>query len=175
MIVGLVNLIDKVCNDLTVKRIYVEGIDLIVEAVIFKAVNDLGTSGIFQVGRELLDAQILLLVLDALTVDDAAAKARGPAVFVVRPCVHAALSCLVDGCGNVLEPFLAHVLGLESAACVHEKAADAHIIHQSDLSARFLGAKTLVPRPERNGTVLFVHKSEIHFNLLYCRSQPTQI
>ena len=45
-VVRLVDFIDKVCNNLAVQGVYVEGVDLVVEAVILEAINHLGTSGI---------------------------------------------------------------------------------------------------------------------------------
>ena len=161
-VVGLVDLAYEISDNLAVQGVHVEGVDVVVEAVVLEAADHVVTLGILQIGGELTDAEVLLLVLDALAVDNAAAKAGGPAVLVVGPGVHAALLGLVHASGHVLEPLLAHVLGLQTAAGVHEEAADAHVIHEAHLAQGLGDVQLLVPGPEGYGTVLFVDVFEVH-------------
>ena len=144
-VVGLVDLIDEVSDHLAVEGVHVEGVDVVVEAVVLEAADDVVARGILQIGGEGADTEVLLLVLQTLAVDHAAAEARGPAVLVIGPCVHAALFGILHAGGDVLEPLLAHVLGLQTAAGVHEEAADADVVHEPHLAQGLGDVQLLVP------------------------------
>ena len=65
---------------------------------------------------------------------DTATKARRPAVFVIRPCVHTTPLGFIHASTYVFKPLLAHIFGLQTATSVHEETADAHIVHEPHLS-----------------------------------------
>ena len=144
-IVRFVYFMQKIRDDLPVQGIHVEGVDIIVEAVVLKTADDAGTARILQIRGKGLDAQVLLLELLPLAVDFPAAEAGGPAILVVCPCVHTLLFCFIDAGADVLKPLLAHILGLQTAPGVHEEAADAGVRHQIHLPDRFGDAELFIP------------------------------
>ena len=92
---------------------------------------------------------MIFLVLEQL----AAGKTGGPAVFVVRPRFHAELACFIDAGIDAVKPLVAEILGFKTAACMHEEAVHAEIVHEADLTAQFSFFELVVPAPERDGTV----------------------
>ena len=92
-----------------------------------------------------LKAQVFLLVSESLSVDDPAPEPARPAVLVVRPGAHTAFPRFVDGGFHVGEPFFTHIFCLQAASGVHEKTADACLVHFPDLSSRFRFVKLFVP------------------------------
>ena len=173
-VVRLVDLIDKVGDHFPIQGVHIEGVDVVVEAVVLKATDDVVALGILQVGGEGADTEVLLLILETLAVDHAAAKSRRPAVFVIGPGVHTALFGILHAGGDVLEPLLAHVLGLQASAGVHEEATDAHVVHEPHLAQGLGDVQLLVPRPEGYGTVLFVDVFEVHMYFLLSVLETTK-
>ena len=163
LVVGLVDLADEVIRDLAIQRVHVEGVDIVVEAVVLKATDNVLPTGILKVGGKRAHTQVLLLVLRPLTVNNAAAEAGGPAVLVISPCVHAALFGLVHAGADIFKPLLAHILGLQTAAGVHKEAANADVIHQLHLPQGLGYVQFFIPRPKRYRTVFFSYLFEIHY------------
>jgi hypothetical protein len=161
-IVGLIYLVDKVLDNESVKGINVEGVNFIVEAEVAALADDSVRLDVASVGILGERAEILLPISLALAVDLAAAKAGGPAVFIVCPSVHTAFVTFFDTSAYILKPLLTHILGLKTAAGVHKVAADTNVIHKSGLTEGLGHVQFLVPRPKGHGTVLFVNILEIH-------------
>ena len=80
--------------------------------------------------------------------DLAAAAAAGPAILVVQPCLQAALRARVGQGVDAVEPLVAHVLGNQPRAGVHEKSAEAHLLHHVHLAQQLALLQLAVPRPE---------------------------
>ena len=106
--------------------------------------------------------QALLSVLVAKTVYLSAAKAGGPTVLIISPGVHTSLVAFLNGCSDVVEPFISHILGSKTASRVHKVATDACLVHNADLSLCLFGIELFIPRPEGYGTVFFVYVLKIH-------------
>ena len=90
-------------------------------------------------------AEIFLLIVKPSAVYAAAAEAARPAVFIICPSLHTALSALFDSDGNIFKPFLTHVRRLKSSACMHEISAQACPVHNPDLARRFIRVQLFVP------------------------------
>ncbi len=120
--------------------------------------------GVLAVTLALGKTQIFLLIFKSFSVDYAAAEAAGPAVLVIRPGVHAVLGALVSAHADILEPLVTHVLGLQSAAGVHEKSAYALSAHLVNLFCCLRLVKFFIPRPKRYGAVFFGYIFEVHIN-----------
>ena len=158
----------ELCGDLGIERIDIRFIPCLNDHMVFgNAVNGsihsgqttvnkrVNTEHVFHVGGISVDLFIfeigcvVLLVLEQLT----ARKARRPAVFVIRPRLHAELACLVDAGIDAVKPLIAQILGFQSSARVHEEAVHAEVVHQANLTAQLSFLQFVVPAPERDGTV----------------------
>ncbi len=154
--IGRIGLLDKEAGDLRVQDVDIIGVHLVEKAQGFARGSGGLCDGALQVrggrgGR--LVAEVLLLVALAATVHPAVAETGGPAVLVIGPGAHAPGPRLLDAGGNVGEPLLAEVGGLQAAAGVHEIAAQTGGVHLGDLAAGLLHLQPLVPRPEGDGAV----------------------
>ena len=97
--------------------------------------------------------QVFLLVVDAQTVHQTAAETGRPAVFIVQPCVHVQFRRFVEAGLHAVHPFIGKIASLQTAAGVHEEAAEADLLHLANLPAELLRRQLFIPAPERNGAV----------------------
>ena len=139
-VVRLVDLIQKILNDHAVERIHVIGIHIKIEMIAFY----IGNGALSRFFAHFI-AQIFLLIAKTFAVDNAAAKAAGPAVFVISPRMHTAFCGFIGACFDVVKPFVTHIFSLQTAARVHKKAADACFVHFSYLFTGFFGVKLFIP------------------------------
>ena len=97
--------------------------------------------------------QIFLLVIDAQAVHQTAAETRRPAVFVIQPCVHVQFRRFVETGLYAIHPFVRQIACLQTAARMHEEAAQTDLFHLLYLPTQFFRRQFLIPAPERNGAV----------------------
>ncbi|MPM87606.1 hypothetical protein SDC9_134706 [bioreactor metagenome] len=84
---------------------------------------------------------------------DAARRAGGPAVFVVKPGEHVELFRGVDALFDLLHEFGAEVGRSQPGPGVHVEAAHPHLFEDTDLAFEFVSVEFAIPRPERRVAV----------------------
>ena len=169
VVVFLMNNLKEFVRYLAVERIDIVGVDVETEeenftprlrlffgnAFVIKGIN---RNFMFRFGEFgggcFAAAQILLPILKSESVDNAVAESAWPAVFIVSPRVHVAFFGRMNGGSGNVEPVVGEVVGEETSASVHEKAADSGVVHQFDLAGKFTGFEFVVPAPEGNRTVI---------------------
>ena len=97
--------------------------------------------------------QIFLLVIDAQAVHQTAAETGRPAVFIIQPCVHVQFRRFVQTGLHAIHPFVRQIACLQTAARMHEEAAQTDFLHFLYLPTQFFRRQLLIPAPERNGAV----------------------
>ena len=102
---------------------------------------------------DLPEFHALLLERFALLRHPAVRKPARPAVFIVRPGLHSQFLGGFDAYPHRFKPFLAHIRRFQAAACVHEEAADALLLHLPDLFPQPFRLQPVVPAPERQRAV----------------------
>ena len=116
--------------------------------------------------------QPLLLIRLAHFRHFAVRKAARPAVFVIRPALHALVFALFKTGGDCIHPLFAHIRRGQSAAGVHEIAADPRLFHAADLKTQLVGFQLVVPAPERERTELRHFGVDPRRKLRFVHSRP---
>ena len=116
-------------------------------------------AGLFHVFKEFRIE--LLLFETVLARHKTACRTRRPAVFIIKPCVHAEFFRFRNTGFYAFEPFLAEIFRVQPDAGVHEETAKPHLLHEADLPDQFLRFQFCVPRPERRSAEIRAGRLEL--------------